>query len=279
MKKFEISEEDMSAISAQIVIIRTVNLTSFREPFFYLNAGQPGSGKTELNNLTRRSHDDDILECNADTLRDYHPDVVEILREHEADYPDITWPPASQWNSDLVRIGQNRGYNILIETTLHNLDLALNTLKDMKSHGYQTHLQVLAVPYRWSWLGIHLRFESMKAITGVGRLVSQKDHDDRFRKLSDNLPKVVESPHLDFASLYARRLHVAANAGTALELMTDNKSEIEPRFRSIVDAKMSDEKRQEYQRETDRVVQLMKARGVEEDRIQDFQRFAKTLSA
>jgi predicted ABC-type ATPase len=188
MDRFAITPEEHARISDIIIATRTAGLTGYSTPLFFLNAGQPGSGKTFLNIRTIDSVDGDVLECNADTLRDNHPHAVEILREREDDYPRLTWDAADRWNQALIAAGVERQYNILIETTLRKAGQALETLEGMKRNGYRTFLQVLAVPSYLSWLSIHHRFESQKAMQGWARAVSETDHDDRVLRLETNLP-------------------------------------------------------------------------------------------
>lgn len=128
MEEFSISREDWVALFDIIKADRTGGLFSLEHPLFFLHAGQPGCGKTQLNNLVQAQLADNLLECNADTLRDYHPDVEQILREREVDYPSITWPAANTWNNALIDAGVAQLYNLLIETTLRNEEQALATL-------------------------------------------------------------------------------------------------------------------------------------------------------
>src|SRR6266540_4287342 len=120
MQRFAISSQVDAEILQIIIKDRTRNLTKVSSPQLYVVAGQPGSGKTELIYQIKQSLENNILVCNADDLRNYHPDAEEILKEYESDYSDITWPYADKWNQQLMNIGVSRKFNILIETTLQN---------------------------------------------------------------------------------------------------------------------------------------------------------------
>jgi len=272
MVTFPISEEDDRVLSRMIIEDRTAGVTSFSQPLFFLNAGQPGCGKTELNNLTRKNVNDDILECNADILRDYHPDAPQILAEYELEYPRITWEAANRWNQSLIQYGKDKKFNLLIETTLKDGALVLGTLKNMKNSGYSTRLQLLAVPRRWSWLGIYTRFESSKADITPARYVSDKDHDDRFDALLENLPAVIESPHIDSIAVYARRFVVAAGAEKALELLTDQKVEVLSTFQKVINRKMDSFESKAFLDHGNRVIHLMRGRSAQEAEIELFQK-------
>jgi predicted ABC-type ATPase len=269
---FPISEEDDKAISRMIIEDRASGFSSYNKPLFFLNAGQPGCGKTELNNITKANIEDDILECNADDLRDYHPNVAQILAEYEVDYPTITWEPACRWNELLIQEGVTRQYNILIETTLGKLDLCLGTLERMKNNGYTTHLQLLAIPSRWSWLGINMRYESNKASEGSARMVSDNDHEDRFQKLLVNLPTIINSPNLDKVSVYSRKLTVASGAKSALSLLTDQKKEALSIFNEVIYKEIGVEESQHFLMEGNQVIQFMRTRKASKAEIELFEK-------
>ncbi len=279
MDEFPISPEDWADIFAIILTDRTAGLFPEVSPQFFLHAGQPGSGKTELNKLVQQQLAGNILECNADNFRDLHPDVDRILREQEADYPDLTWPAASSWNKALIDEGIKHRYHILIETTLHDRELALDTFTRMKQYGYSTHLQILAAPYRWSWLGIHLRYEAIKSIKGFARRVSEKAHDDRYLLLPISLPSVIDSPDLDHVAVYQRKLIVDPSAYTAIELVTDKKSEIQRAFQQVIDRKMDDAERALFQKECSKVTEYMQNRSAPAGVISAFSEKAKQLAS
>ncbi|MBS1663714.1 MAG: zeta toxin family protein [Bacteroidetes bacterium] len=278
MEEFPVSSKDWDTLFEIIQTDRTVGLSTISTPHFFLHAGQPGCGKTELNNLVSKQLSGNILQCNADTLRDYHPDVEKILREREVDYPILTWSAANSWNNALIKLGMDRRYNLLIETTLHNADLALQTLKKMKECGYTTNLQILAVPYRWSWLGIHIRYEAVKARKGFARNVSEVDHDNRFESLKTSLGVVLESPHLDHAAIYQRKLTIEPNDSTALQLVTDVKAKAIKTFFDIIEQPMDEQERGLFKRDCTRVIEYMHIREAPAEEIFVFNQKADRYS-
>lgn len=277
MGRFDLSPAEQAAIFDVILADRTNGLVTDPVPRFFLNAGQPGSGKTELNIDTQRRFGDNLLECNADTLRDYHPDAARLLREHELEYPAITWPAASAWNQALRDEAIERRLHLLIETTLRDASEALQTLERMKGVGYTTNLQVLAVPPFWSWLGVHTRFESSKASKGWGRIVPDDLHDQRVDSLRANLPIVLSSPHLDFVSIYQRRLMVPPGATTALELATADRNEALNIFYSIQEGLMNAAEKSEFEKGCDKVLGWMRDRAAPTAIIHSFERRADQI--
>jgi len=272
MDPFYISPEDEKEISKGIIAERISGLTRSDPAQFFLNAGQPGCGKTELNVLTAESLQDNLLECNADTLRNYHPEADRILGEFEAHYSDITWPYADRWNGQLIAEGIARRFNLLIETTLGNLPKVQETFQEMKKAGYSTHLQLLAIPERWSWMGIHLRFETAKANRGWARFVPDEVHADRFRKLIENLPRVLESPDLDRVTVYTRDLSVGTAAKAALIRMTDDKRQALAAFSARMNKPIDIAENKAYFEVGDQVKELMSKRNAAAAEMMEFEK-------
>ena len=278
MDKFPISPEKWAAKFEVIQADRTSGLTSATPPLFFLHAGQPGSGKTVLNDQVADQLAGNLLECNADTLRNEHPDIELILQEPEDDYPDLTWQAANSWNNALIETGVTRRYNLLIETTLRNADQALETLARMKANGYITHLHVLVVPYWLSWVGIHIRFEGYKALKGFARAVSEADHDDRFARLPETLPIVLKSPHLDKAILYQRQLLLPPPKPPTVEIVTETKENIVEAFRDIRNKPMDEQAEALFNHYCTRIVQYMEDRDAGRTHIEAFQGKASRLA-
>lgn len=279
MEEYELTPEDSAVLFAIIQADRTDGLLPAPTPAFFLDSGQPGSGKTELNKMVSAQHGGNILECNADNLRNYHPEADRILRERELDYPDLTWPAANHWNNQLIELGIERRYNLLIETTLWRAEITLETLRRMKARGYTTNLQVLAVPYRWSWLGIYLRFESLKARAGHARAVSEEAHDSRFKGLQDVLPVIITSRDLDRVAIYRRMPMVDQQATSALELVTERRPEALDTYFAIVGQAMDAQERSRFKSDCAVVLQYMEDRGATPESVAAFKEKADRLTA
>jgi hypothetical protein len=167
--------------------------------------------------------------------------------------------------------------NLLIETTLKDTAQALATLARMKAAGYTTWLQVLAVPYRWSWLGIYARYEAIKMRTGVARIVKESDHDDRFKRLQENLRAVVASSDLDYFTIFRRQLRVEASATTALAPAAEGKEDVLDIFFSIVNHPMDEEEKDLFKEGCARVAQMMRDREAWSGSIEAFEEKSRRL--
>lgn len=267
---FKLSQEELDILAEQIIEEETATLSTVEIPVFYLVGAQPGSGKTEIIHLIRNELRGNVLICNVDDLRDRHPAHIEILKNHEADYPDITWSCANYWNTSLKHYGVKHRLNILIETTLQDLKLVTNEFRNMKRNGYLTNLLVLAVPARSSWLGTKLRYEVVKEKAGVARPVSDEAHDIRFDKLQENLPQLINSGDVDLLRLFKREVTVEHCASSALVQLTTSREDFYERYNDVVLKAIDTAGLADYFTTGARVIELMKKRRASQEEIDLF---------
>ena len=135
------------------------------------------------------------------------------------------------------------------------------------------------MPYRWSWLGIHSRYESLKAKKSFARIVSEADHDDRFVRLQQTLRIVLDSPSLDHVAVYKRKLSVERDASAALELLTEAKAEAPGAFLEVVERPMDDQERALFLNECARIVSYMQDRNAGAEHIDSFIKKVDRLAA
>lgn len=59
-------------------------------PVVVIIGAQPGAGKTQLEDLAQKELGGNVVNCNADLFRDFHPRGEEIKHKFEAYYPELT---------------------------------------------------------------------------------------------------------------------------------------------------------------------------------------------
>ena len=167
---------------------------------------QPGAGKTELERITRAEFGGNIVNCNADIFRDYHPKSEEIKQRFEEYYPQITAPFAQEWNKGLREYCEANRLNYILETTFSSGQKMNETIADLKQKGYRVQIKLLAVHPKLSLLSIHVRFEDMKLKENTGRLVGKEAHDNRYYMLAPTLFVVQGAALYDKLQLYGRSI-------------------------------------------------------------------------
>jgi hypothetical protein len=87
---YTIPKREFDEIQQEIIADYTVGKIASDSPVVVILGGQPGARKTELERITRVELGNNVISCNADVFRDYHPQVERIKHRHEAEYPAIT---------------------------------------------------------------------------------------------------------------------------------------------------------------------------------------------
>lgn len=279
MTHFPISPEQDEAQFQAIVERFAEHLAASPMPAFHLIVGQPGAGKTELIEMVKETVRDNILVCNADELRNFHPQYDVIMRDHEPEATDITWPAATDWNKRLIEYGVIKGFNILVETTGKDLPLILKTLEEKKAMGYINHAHIMAIPKRFSWLGIHLRYERLKERNQYGRITKESEHDERFDKLCENVAGIVNSEHVDHVVVYTRRPLMKLDQACPVVPLTATTGTAILAFREAVEKKMGLDDRTSFYEVSSRITELMRQRGAPSMDIEAFEEKAQKLGA
>jgi len=202
---YRLPEQEFNIIQARVIKKYTRNKTPVSKPTAIIIGGQPGSGKSELIIEALHLLKDNAVVCNADDFRDFHPKADEIKQMHERFYPEITADYSQPWNDALMEHCENNGFNYILETTFSSGDRMNDTIAQIKAKGYRVIIMLLAIPAPLSILGTHIRFEEMKRIEGVGRLVDLKTHQDKFLAIPGTLQKVQEAGLYENLYIYGRR--------------------------------------------------------------------------
>lgn len=175
-----------------------------KTPTVIILGGQPGAGKTELEKIAATELGGNVLACNADIFRDYHPHAKYIRANLEDQLPELTAPAAQRWNNAIRAYCEANRFNYILETTFSSGAMMNDTIKDLKTKGYRVGIKLLALHPKLSLLGTHLRFERGKSEEGTGRTVGKKVHDERFEKIIPTLTAVELAARYDKLELYGR---------------------------------------------------------------------------
>jgi predicted ABC-type ATPase len=225
---YALSDDEFQEIQNEIIAIYTEGVTPSPSPAVIILGGQPGAGKSELITAALRLallNNEQIVTCNADEYRDYHPQSDEIKKNHERYYPEITVTYSQPWNNGLRTYCEENRLNYILETTFSSGKVMNDTIRDIKQKGYQVILMVLAVHKKWSLLGTYIRYEDMKRHSGTGRQVSQKIHDEKYQAIPETLKAVHEGKLYDHLLIYGRNFNRDPTRSTGIKLIANNPSD------------------------------------------------------
>ncbi|MDB5086494.1 MAG: hypothetical protein JWR09_488 [Mucilaginibacter sp.] len=221
-EKYKLTSEKFQQIQEQIIDIYTRSITPTDTPTSIILGGQPGSGKGELITIAQKMIHDNLVICNADDFRDFHPDSDEIKSLYEIDYPEITVTYSQSWNDGLRTYCESNRLSYVMETTFTSRERMNDTIREIKGKRYNIILLLLAVNERFSVLGTYLRYEEMKFVSGYGRRVSKKIHDEKYKLVPETLRVVQEAKLYDQLFIYGRK-HVEENhLNAGIELIAAN---------------------------------------------------------
>jgi predicted ABC-type ATPase len=197
----------------QEIIIRDTTNGKYAadSPVVVILGAQPGAGKTELERITRTELGGNVVNCNADIFRDFHPLAEEIKQRFEEYYPQITAPYAQEWNKGLREYCEANRLNYILETTFSSGQKMNETISELQQKGYRVEIKLLAVHPKLSLLSTHVRFEEMKLKENTGRLVGKEAHDNRYYMLAPTLFVVQGAELYNKLQLYGRSITMDGN--------------------------------------------------------------------
>ena len=157
--------------------------------------GQPGSGKSSF-----YSQDDNL--CNhividGDKYRRYHPYYESIVKDDIDNYVQRTQGFVNRCIECLIDDLSDEGYNLIIEGTLRDPNVPINTCQMLKGKGYTTTMYVVAVDACTSWESTINRAYILANDNNMPRLVPFDKYDRIVNGLPDSLSKIEDSGCFD----------------------------------------------------------------------------------
>lgn len=204
--KYRVSEDQAQAIFKTLMLPKLRMITPSNDPVAVIVGGQPGAGKSQVLDLAKIEFKNNIIICNADDYRTYHPNTKEILRLHEPYYPDITTKLAQNLNLMLRNECKQRGLHFALEITMRDGAGANATIQGIKNSGFTCNIDLLAVNEKWSRLGTVQRLENQRAVDNHGRMVSTEAHNDRYLAMPQAVKELADKKLYDNMRIFGRAL-------------------------------------------------------------------------
>ena len=182
---------------------KTQTLSPVEQPIAYVLGGQPGAGKTTIQNILKE-HNINLFVINADEYRPYHPKFNTIQSVYGDDSPKYTQPFINAVTEKLIEDLSNEKYNLIVEGTLRTAEVPISTAQSLKDKGYRTELCVMAVKPEISYESTILRYENAIAFGETPRATSKEHHDMVVDRIAANLDTIHQSGVFDCISIYTR---------------------------------------------------------------------------
>ena len=162
--------------------------------------GQPGSGKTLMQDVARRSFPEYTAVYDGDDNALFHPDFQRIVRNdpHEGHRTAADELPEDFHDDclDHLRAGEVK-YDVIASHPLGRQEWADSWVEGFKRHGYHVSVAIVSTNDADSRLGILHRYQRQRDREGYARWVPPELHDEFYA----NIPAVAEhlaaSPSVD----------------------------------------------------------------------------------
>lgn len=268
---YTLSEQRFDKIQQIIIEDNTAIAKPSDSPVVIILGAQPGAGKTELERIARAELGGNIINCNADLFRDYHPDAHEIKSRFESYYPSLTAKYAQDWNNGLRAYCEDNRLNYILETTFSSGPEMNKTIDELQQKGYRVEIKLLAIHPRLSLLGTHLRFEDMKSQEKGGRMVGKEVHDQKYEMVAPTLYTVQSAALYNKLQMYGRSVEpVEGSFKLGVYLIATNPPNPLQLFQDEIDRKWSPELSASFNQGVQHAVHLMQARNAAEQEIKGF---------
>ena len=203
------TNEELELVFQKILKLYMSSYSSSKNPKVFLLGGQPGAGKSGLENMLNLK--DEYISISGDDYREYHPRFKEINLEYGKEASKYTQQWAGQITEKLIEKLAKEKYNLIIEGTLRTAQLPLKEANRFKKLGYEVELHVLAVKPEKSYLGTLLRYEEMIKQGKIPRMTPKEHHDLVVKNIGDNLEIIYNSKAFDNIKLFDRENNLLYN--------------------------------------------------------------------
>lgn len=201
----EFSTQDVEKIIHSTLEYLPKRNVPVEHPQAYILGGQPGAGKTFLQDRLLKKLGENAIVINGDEYRKFIPNHESVMKFPENQYASLTQRFANQIVEGLIDKASSMSYNLIIEGTLRNQGPALSTSQLLKERGYMSELSVLAVNREVSYYSTKLRTEKLKELGAPGRTTATDNHKEAVRNLPRNVSDLYKKHAFDNITVYDRQ--------------------------------------------------------------------------
>jgi hypothetical protein len=185
-------------------LLNIENLYSDNNPVIAILGGQSAAGKSNMTDAFKNLFSGKVfLSINGDVYRTYHPKHDDIVKNNMRDYSAITQNFSNIFTQELLDIALKNKFNVIVEGTMRNPDVAINTAKRFKENGFKVHACVIAAHPALTKLRIYIRYQEQVHKFGFGRLADNRVHNEAVAGLLDSVNQLYQNQLADFIHIYS----------------------------------------------------------------------------
>ncbi|SCW95353.1 Zeta toxin [Sphingobium faniae] len=236
---------------------------SVEHPTAIILGGQPGSGKTPMQNDAARefARSGGMVKIIGDDLRAYLPHYKSLQRADDKSAAFYTDRDSGRLVEKAIAEAAQRRVNVLVEGTMRNPETVAATLQQFREAGFRTDARALAVSPEMSSLGILQRYAEQKESRGVGRMTTTEAHQNALRGMLDTLDRIQDQRLADSLTIYRR----GGDAIHRFDLSGPARAD-QPRAREVVERErnrpLTPQEAAYKQREIERLTPILQKHGV-----------------
>lgn len=236
---------------------------SVEQPTAIVLGGQPGSGKTPMQNHAAREFaaSGGMVKIIGDDLRAYLPHYKTLQRADDKSAAFYTDRDSGRLVEKAIAEAAHRRVNVLVEGTMRNPETVAATLRQFREAGFRTDARALAVSPEMSSLGILQRYAAQKESRGVGRMTTTEAHQNALRGMLDTLDRIQDQRLADSLTIFRR----GGEAIHRFDLSSPARGD-EPRARELVERErirpLTPQEAAYKQREIERLTPILQKHGV-----------------
>lgn len=183
------------------------NLTPVDPPTVHFFGGQPGAGKSSMQNpivdsLRHQDGHESVAQVIGDEFRVYHPMYEKLLVQDDNDAAFYTDRDSAKWIEQSIDFVTNRQAHLVLEGTLRNPDVTLTTASLCKSRGYRAEMHVVATHEFISRTRIFRRYVAQIHLNGHGRYTLPESHKRAYDAIPASLEALAHSGQFLGITLY-----------------------------------------------------------------------------
>ena len=214
------TDEEFQKVFQQILKFYKSRYSSQENPKAFLLGGQPGAGKSALENMI--NIEDKYVSISGDDYRKFHPLYDKLNKIYGKDASKYTQKWSGEMVEYLLKEARKEKWNVILEGTLRKAELPIREAKDFKENGYSVELYVVAVKPEKSYLATLQRYEEMIVRCRIPRMTPKEHHDLVVNNIGNNLEIIYNSKAFDNIKLFDRENNLLYNYRENLDISPKN---------------------------------------------------------
>jgi hypothetical protein len=206
--RFALTQVESVAIFNDIIVpLRFDPQGSVSTPELHMIGAQPGAGKSYLMRKVRKAlaekyGSSSIVEIIGDDLRGYHPMYSVLMEDDDALAAYYTDIDSGRWVEQAVDLMAVVNCYVLLEGTLRNPMVSIQSAAKFVARGYSAHLHIVAAHQYISRTRIFARYLEQVRRTGHGRYTLREAHDASYASLPNSVSSIACSGLFDTVTAY-----------------------------------------------------------------------------